>query len=283
MELTTKDNKKLYSIGEASKICDVSKKTLRFYDQLGVVVPDYVCEENGYRYYSMDTLLKLVVIKYYKQMGFKLEEMQGIFLRESYQGMEDSFREKILNLMREEQKIHNSYVFVNDWYEMLQEAKTISAFPEQQVSIRYLPNQKYVYLDQDFSYDYRKSLINIPWSDYLKSMNCSITGPVILEYASVEEKIEGYCNKARILQQPIGEYNQNTNLCATGGIMVASVYHIGSHDTLPDSYHKILDYIKKHGYVCQGKAIERFLVDYWASEIVDEFVTEIIVPIQKAP
>lgn len=282
MELTTKDNKKLYSIGEASKICDVSKKTLRFYDQIGVVVPDYVCEENGYRYYSKETLLKIIVIKYYKQMGFKMEEMQGIFRKESYQGMEDKFREKILNLMREEQKVHNSYVYVNDWYEMLQEAKTISAFPEQQVSIRYLPNQKYVYLDQEFTYDYRSSLINIPWSEYLKKMDCSITGPVILEYPSVEEKIEGRCRQVRILQQPIGEYNHNINLCISGGTMAASIYHIGSHDTLPDSYHKIFKYIKKHGYICQGKAIERFLIDYWASEIVEEFVTEIIVPIQKA-
>ena len=42
----------LYSIGEVSRICNISKKALRFYDQLGVVRPDMVCRENGYRYYS---------------------------------------------------------------------------------------------------------------------------------------------------------------------------------------------------------------------------------------
>ena len=46
----------LYSIGEVSRICNISKKALRFYDQLGVVRPDMVCRENGYRYYvSEDT------------------------------------------------------------------------------------------------------------------------------------------------------------------------------------------------------------------------------------
>ena len=136
------NKKKLYSIGEASKICNVSTKTLRFYDKIGVVTPDYVSEENGYRYYSDVTLLKIPVIKYYKQLGFKLEEMIGLLNGESYQGMEDNFRKKILELNRAEQKIHTSYVSVNDWYEMIREAKLVSAQAVQPVCIKYLPTQE---------------------------------------------------------------------------------------------------------------------------------------------
>ena len=36
---------KLYSIGEVSRICNISKKALRFYDQIGVISPDMVSEE----------------------------------------------------------------------------------------------------------------------------------------------------------------------------------------------------------------------------------------------
>ena len=43
---------KLYSIGEVSKICNVSKKALRFYDKIGLIAPDYISSENNYRYYS---------------------------------------------------------------------------------------------------------------------------------------------------------------------------------------------------------------------------------------
>ena len=35
MSIKEKDNEKLYSIGEVSKICNVSKKALRFYDEIG--------------------------------------------------------------------------------------------------------------------------------------------------------------------------------------------------------------------------------------------------------
>ena len=38
----------LYSIGEVSRICNVSKKALRFYDKINIISPDYICEENKY-------------------------------------------------------------------------------------------------------------------------------------------------------------------------------------------------------------------------------------------
>lgn len=276
------DKKKLYSIGEASKICNVSTKTLRFYDKIGILTPDYVSDENGYRYYSDVTLLKIPVIKYYRQMGFKLEEMAGVLNGESYQGMEDNFRKKILELTRTEEEIHNSYVSVYDWYELVQEAKMVSMQPVRPVCIKYMPTQEYAYLDQKFSYNYRDSLINIPWTDYLSSMSCSITGPVILEYPSLRDKMNGFCRTARIMQRVVGKFDNRTNIVVVEGQMVASVYHVGGYDNISESYQKILDYTESHGYVCGDKSIERYILDYWSSELVDEFVTEIIVPICKA-
>lgn len=72
------EDDKMYLIGEASKICKISKKTLRYYSDTGVVLPDKIDEETGYRYYSKETLLNVPVLKYYKQMGFKLNEMKDV-------------------------------------------------------------------------------------------------------------------------------------------------------------------------------------------------------------
>lgn len=277
----TEEKKKIYSIGEASRICGISTKTLRFYDKIGALKPDYVSDETGYRYYSDETLLKIPVIKYYKQMGFKLEEMISILNGESYQMMEDPFRKKLLELIRIEQQIHNSYKSVNDWYEMLEEAKIVSMQSVHPVSIKYRAAQELVYLDQEFDYDYRKSVINIPWTDYLTSMNCSITGPVMIEFPSFRDKMTGVCQNSRIMQQIIGECDKKTNVLAAEGQMVASVYHVGGHDNIAESYQKILEYTEKQGLICEEKSIERYVLDYWSSEILDEFVTEIMIPIRK--
>ena len=114
------NQEKLFSIGEASRICNVSTKTLRFYDKIGVVTPDYVSEENGYRYYSSRTLLKLPVIKYYKQLGFKLEEMSGLLTGKSYHGVEKNFQEK--RLKRKNQKKSGNHREHKAWNEHLQKS-----------------------------------------------------------------------------------------------------------------------------------------------------------------
>ena len=85
----------LYSIGEVSRICNISKKTLRFYDKIDIISPDYICEENEYRYYNRETLLLVPVIKYFKQMGFKLEEMKDFLESDNYEVQERGFRRKI--------------------------------------------------------------------------------------------------------------------------------------------------------------------------------------------
>ena len=42
-----------YSIGEVAAILEVSTRTLRFYDEKGLVKPAYT-EENGYRFYEKE-------------------------------------------------------------------------------------------------------------------------------------------------------------------------------------------------------------------------------------
>ena len=92
--------KQQYSIGELSRLCNVSKKALRFYDKIGLISSlrhDY----NNYRMYTHDELLMVPVLKYYKQMGFKLDEMKSFISGQSgnvYNTMRSAFEKKIKEL-----------------------------------------------------------------------------------------------------------------------------------------------------------------------------------------
>ena len=44
--------KEYYSIGETAKLLGVSTQTLRYYDREGILRPETINEETGYRYYS---------------------------------------------------------------------------------------------------------------------------------------------------------------------------------------------------------------------------------------
>ena len=47
---------KTYTIGEMAKVCGISARQLRYYDQIGVIRPNYRNPDNGYRYYTEDQI-----------------------------------------------------------------------------------------------------------------------------------------------------------------------------------------------------------------------------------
>ena len=53
----------MLGIGKFSKLSGLSNKTLIWYDQVGLLKPDYVNPDNGYRYYSEQSLDKVMFIQ----------------------------------------------------------------------------------------------------------------------------------------------------------------------------------------------------------------------------
>lgn len=68
--------KNLFSIGELSRLQNISRQTLILYDRMGLFCPSYVNPENGYRYYSASQLDYLDTICILKRIGFSLEEIR---------------------------------------------------------------------------------------------------------------------------------------------------------------------------------------------------------------
>lgn len=65
-----------YSIGEVSKLANVSIKALRYYDKIDLFKPAYVDPDTSYRYYTDSQLVHLDLIKSLKYIGTPLEEMK---------------------------------------------------------------------------------------------------------------------------------------------------------------------------------------------------------------
>lgn len=71
-----KGNLKMEKIGEFAKRCQTTIKTLRFYDQLGLLIPDYIDTFTGYRYYGPGKVAEMRQITELKDIGFTLEEIK---------------------------------------------------------------------------------------------------------------------------------------------------------------------------------------------------------------
>lgn len=65
-------------IGEFVELSSISINMLRHYDKIGLLVPQYVDESSGYRYYDKEQLVQANQIIALKNMGFGLDEIKKI-------------------------------------------------------------------------------------------------------------------------------------------------------------------------------------------------------------
>lgn len=63
------------SVNEVSKLSGVSRRTLQYYDEIGLLPPSAI-KESGYRQYDDDSLRRLWSILFYKELGMSLDDIR---------------------------------------------------------------------------------------------------------------------------------------------------------------------------------------------------------------
>lgn len=92
-----------FSIGEMSKMHNISVQTLRYYERLGLLKPASINRETGYRYYSIEQFIILDLIKQYKLMGLSLEEISQLM-------QEEITPEALVHILQEQKKALNQKI-----------------------------------------------------------------------------------------------------------------------------------------------------------------------------
>lgn len=62
-------------IKEFSELCGVSVRTLHYYDEIGLLKPAFVDEQNGYRFYDEKSLERIQEILFYRELDFSLKSI----------------------------------------------------------------------------------------------------------------------------------------------------------------------------------------------------------------
>ncbi len=88
------------SVNEVSKLSGVSRRTLQYYDEIGLLPPSAV-KESGYRQYDDESLRRLWSILFYKELGLSLDEIR--LLLESPKEMEKEIIRQHKQILLEKQ------------------------------------------------------------------------------------------------------------------------------------------------------------------------------------
>jgi ubiquinone/menaquinone biosynthesis C-methylase UbiE len=94
--------KKYYKTGEFAKMANLTIRTIRYYDNIGLLKPSKM-DDNGYRLYSDKDFLKLQKIITLKNLGFSLDDIFSMTINDSFISLQQS-----LSLQKKmiDQKIH---------------------------------------------------------------------------------------------------------------------------------------------------------------------------------
>ena len=262
-----------YSIGEVSEICQISRKALRYYDEIGLI-PSRRDAENNYRFYTADALLAVPVIKYYKQMGFKLDEMKALVRGNVYHTVKERFELKIHELESARTELQRKYESVKAWHDLILEAEQVIDNQICEVGVKFVEPADYLHMEQAFDNRLKESIINLPFTQYVEEVRNQIIGPVMIHFPSREDRILNRPQTIRIMQKTLGDSRETL---AFGGHTVLACYHIGPHETIGTTYEKIQTWAEANHYTLAPDAHERYVTDHWTTREDSLFVTEVMI------
>lgn len=93
----------MYSTGKLSEISGISSRTLRYYDEIGLLKPSFI-NESGYRYYDDNEVALLQQILFYKERGLDLQTIKEIIYRKDFD-LYSALEEHLVSLEEEKKKI----------------------------------------------------------------------------------------------------------------------------------------------------------------------------------
>lgn len=111
------DNTRYLSIGEVSRLKNVTIKALRYYHDIGLLIPAYINPDNGYRYYTIDQFIYLDIIKFCKQSNVGVKEIKTLFANGDNNYLK-------LYLERKKEEIHNEIKRLNQLNKQLETLQT---------------------------------------------------------------------------------------------------------------------------------------------------------------
>ncbi|MBF4695766.1 MerR family transcriptional regulator [Fusibacter ferrireducens] len=268
----------MFQIGLFSKMNRVTTKTLRHYDEIGLLKPAFVDQQTGYRYYGSTELVRLNKIIALKQLGLSLQEIQELI--DQQKGIEIflTLKEKEIELRIKEEtsklsRLQNYSRYLKGEQNM-NYSPVIKALPEVIVASMRLIAPNY-----ESYFDFIPKM-----GDEMRAKGAVCAVPEYCfniyhdgEYRESDidlevcEAVVDYCEDSEKVKYKKIDAVENA-LC---------VMHKGPYTTLPDAYAFAFSWIEANAYVIDGLPRESYIDGIWNKEDENEWLTELQIPVKK--
>lgn len=269
-----KEDITLYKIGLFSQMNKVTIKTLRYYDEIGLLKPAHIEEFTGYRYYSSEQLPILHEILALRQMGFSLTEIEKVQKGLSVESILRKKKVELLKKISEEiMKLSQVEHYLNNRNTDLKYNVILKSLPEVIVA-----SMRIIMPDYNSLCDIMPSM-----GSEMERLGCVCAIPEYCfniyhdgEYKEKDVDVE--------VCEAVTEMKEDSEMIKFKKIhkveKAACVLHKGSYNDFPKAYAAVLNWIEKNGFELIGNPRESYIDGIWNKDSEDEWLTEIQFPVR---
>lgn len=266
-------------IGEFSKMMQVTVKTLRYYEQKGLLLPYEVDEWTGYRYYSIYQMQRLNIIRGLQQQGFTLEEIKELLEDGEQMPSIDQLTQKIEETEHQLQLLIKRRSQLLKWLDSHKQIKTM-----EKVNIQSLP-EIIVASHREIipNYDALGALCVNKIGPEMQRLGCKCPPPGYCftiehnkEYRSTDLDIE-YCEQ-------VEEMGKDSNIIQFKHLPAVEkalcIKHLGPYERFHESFAEAFRYMEEKGYKPVGHTRICYIDGVWNKDNPEQWLSIIQIPIE---
>ena len=254
-----KKNQNLFSIGEVARALDITRRTILYYEEFGLIQPDVKDSATGNRYYTIDTFVKIRTIRILQNLGLSLSEIRGYY--------DDAF--DLPPLIRRLETLRDE---LNRHIESLKERS--NAEPPQ-VKLVQLPQQtvyRRVYAAPTVAE--RTTLLRNTALEGMRLYGTDLSYRMYLVESSLDRPEEtAFC--VAVPPESEGEYVETLPAA-----QALSLYHHGAYEELPAVVQRLFAYAQAHGLTPTGAVRRIYLEGPPQHKDPAKFITQVVLPLE---
>lgn len=271
------ENKELFRIGEVSKLFHLSVQTLRHYEEIGLLSPEFIDKKSGYRYYSVRQFEMLTNIRYLRALDLPLNKIAEFIHNRNINEIEEMMKEQKALISQKRKELDLMEQKINHRIVQIQDAKTSQL---DKIELVEMPAQRLVWIRDSFQWSSYLSLEHsIRKLEAHQKIPLTFQGKIGIGISKENLQLNQYekYDLVFLILDDEDTYEGEIEEIPQGNYV--RVRFRGSHDRASEYYEKLSEYFKLHQLEITGFSRELTLIDNVISSHPEEFVTEIRIPV----
>ncbi|MCI9651981.1 MAG: MerR family transcriptional regulator [Lachnospiraceae bacterium] len=268
----------MLTIGQFAAMHGINKKTLMWYDEIGLFRPASVNPENGYRYYDYHQSPVLETILLLRDLDVSIHEIQDFMKDRSAGNLKQLLEEKMADL---DKQIAHLQAVRTTLSAHRQNMDTLLTMDLSEISVVEREDRCLVTveIDRGTSFEREVELITAETEKYqLGRLHKASYGSMISVSSLLNGRHDDYSRL--FIEIPFLSYRAGLHMAPGGKYLRA--FCKGEWDRLPKRYQEIFDYAREHGLTPYGYSYEMGINEN-VIERIEDYIVQIEIPITLHP